>query len=126
MPKLCWDASHGHTLGGGDFWTTGYAALMEAINKDLYDTTTTITTSAAPAPVKVAEVTPTPTPKVQKASASYPMVTEDNAEPYMGMIQGFLTLNAFKGSLAQSSNLASTDTLPIAPRVSPAFPMVNK
>jgi hypothetical protein len=54
-------------------------------------------------------------------AAGYPMVTEDNAEPYMGMVQGFLTLDAFKLSLAQT---ASADIPPDA-RMSPAYPMVG-
>ena len=36
IPKLCWDATHGHTLGGGNFWTTGYQAMMDAIAHSLY------------------------------------------------------------------------------------------
>jgi hypothetical protein len=36
IPKLCWDATHGHTLGGGNFWTTGYQAMMDAISSSLY------------------------------------------------------------------------------------------
>lgn len=49
------------------------------------------------------------------------MVTEDNAEPYMTMVQGLLTLDAFKTSLAQS---ATAGTPPSA-RMAPAYPMVS-
>ena len=28
-PRPCWDASHGHTLGGGNHWVTGYRKLMQ-------------------------------------------------------------------------------------------------
>lgn len=37
IPKLCWDSSHGHTLGGGNFWVTGYQAMMDAIATALYN-----------------------------------------------------------------------------------------
>jgi hypothetical protein len=30
-PRLCFDASHGHTLGGGHWWTEGYWAMLSAI-----------------------------------------------------------------------------------------------
>jgi hypothetical protein len=36
IPKLCWDTTHGHTLGGGNFWATGYQAMMDAISASLY------------------------------------------------------------------------------------------
>jgi len=48
------------------------------------------------------------------------MVTEDNAEPYMNMVQGYLTLNAFKHSFSQST----TNALASTSRIAPAFPMV--
>ena len=97
IPKLCWDSSHGHTMGGGNFWATGYQAMMDAISQSLYS--------------------PQRTPTAQEG---YPMVTEDNAEPYMGMVQGMLTLNAFKASLAQ----APSASLPSTSRMNPAYPMV--
>jgi hypothetical protein len=90
VPKLCWDSVHEHTLGGGDFWTEGYTKMMIEVQSRLKNTYTR------------------------------PMVTEDNAEPYMNSVQGYLTLNAFKHSMAQSSNgvLSSTS------RIAPAFPLV--
>jgi hypothetical protein len=30
-PRLCFDASHGHDLGGGHWWTEGYWAMLSAI-----------------------------------------------------------------------------------------------
>ncbi|MBN2132521.1 MAG: hypothetical protein JW741_23675, partial [Sedimentisphaerales bacterium] len=30
-PKLCFDASHGHALGGGHWWTDGYWKMLDAI-----------------------------------------------------------------------------------------------
>jgi hypothetical protein len=30
-PRLCFDASHGHPLGGGHWWTEGYWAMLSAI-----------------------------------------------------------------------------------------------
>jgi hypothetical protein len=30
-PRLCFDASHGHDLGGGHWWTEGYWKLLSAI-----------------------------------------------------------------------------------------------
>ncbi len=32
-PTLCFDASHGHPLGGGHWWTTSYWQLLEGIRK---------------------------------------------------------------------------------------------
>ena len=31
QPKLCFDASHGHPLGGGHWWTEGYWKMLDAI-----------------------------------------------------------------------------------------------
>jgi hypothetical protein len=30
-PDLCYDASHGHPLGGGNHWTDGYRSILETI-----------------------------------------------------------------------------------------------
>eukprot|EP01043_Picozoa_sp_COSAG02_P035834 COSAG02_NODE_2591_length_8466_cov_26.224095_5_plen_134_part_00 len=27
-PRPCWDKTHGHELGGGDHWVTGYAEML--------------------------------------------------------------------------------------------------
>lgn len=34
-PRLCYDASHGHPLAGGDWWTAGYWELLERIQADI-------------------------------------------------------------------------------------------
>lgn len=34
LPQPCHDASHGHRLGGGEFWTQGYRELMKPIRED--------------------------------------------------------------------------------------------
>jgi hypothetical protein len=70
VQKFCWDSAHNHTLGGGDYWVKGYDAMMELINERVV--------------------------AVAGSAHTRPMVTEDNAEPYMGMVQGLLSLNAFK------------------------------
>jgi hypothetical protein len=31
QPRLCFDASHGHPLGGGHWWTEGYWTMLDAI-----------------------------------------------------------------------------------------------
>lgn len=90
VPKLCWDAVHEHSLGNGDFWTVGYEKMLTAINDRL------------------------------KSTSARPMVTEDNAEPYMESIQGYLTLNAYKSAMAASAVGALSGVAHIAP----AFPMI--
>ena len=35
VPKLCFDRSHGHPLGGGHWWHDGYRAMLEIIRADL-------------------------------------------------------------------------------------------
>lgn len=34
-PTLCTDATHGHPLGGGHWWTEGYWALLDAIRREM-------------------------------------------------------------------------------------------
>ena len=34
LPQPCHDTSHGHRLGGGEFWTQGYRGLMKPIRED--------------------------------------------------------------------------------------------
>lgn len=34
-PQLCFDRSHGHPLGGGDWWTEGYWKMLSGIRKNL-------------------------------------------------------------------------------------------
>lgn len=90
VPKLCWDSVHEHSLGGGDFWTKGYEDMMNEVQSRL------------------------------TATYERPMVTEDNAEPYMNTINGYLSLNAYKHSFSQGNigSLQSTS------HMAPAFPLV--
>ena len=73
-PKPCYDPLHGHTLGGGTYWTDGYKQMLSGIHE-----------------------------AVKPRSNGYqpPIVTENNAEVYMDGLQGYLTLVALKMSLAQ-------------------------
>lgn len=89
-PKLCWDAAHDHSLGNGAYWTDGYDGMMTTVADRL------------------------------KGTSARPMVTEDNAEPYLHMLQGFLTLNAFKHSLAQGT----AGSLPGTSHLGAAFPAI--
>ena len=59
-PKLCYDASHGHAVGGGSWWTDGYRALLQQTRTHAGD--------------------------------QAGLVTESNAEPYMGSLNSYLTL----------------------------------
>lgn len=93
VPKMCWDDAHGHTLGGGSWWRDGYEQMLEAI------AARTVTSGG---------------------EASVPIVTEDNAEPYMDSLQGYLTLVAFKCSLQQQATPSSTGYKQLVP----AFPAV--
>ena len=60
--QACFDPSHGHPLGDGTAWVSGYRDFFAAIRARI-----------GPAPA---------------------LVTESNAEPYMHMIDGYLTLTA--------------------------------
>lgn len=35
VPKLCFDKSHGHPLGGGHWWIDGYETMLTRIRKDM-------------------------------------------------------------------------------------------
>lgn len=52
-----------------------------------------------------------------------PMVTEDNAEPYMDSLHGYLTLVAFKSSLVVSNGIPSSSSSGYRV-ISPAFPAI--
>jgi hypothetical protein len=62
-PAACYDPTHTHARGNGDWWMTGYGALLADAQ--------------------------------QSAKKQTAFVTESNAEPYMGGIDGYLTLVAF-------------------------------
>ena len=50
LPQPCHDASHGHPLGGGEFWTQGYRELMKPIHEDAVRRGTALTSECAAAP----------------------------------------------------------------------------
>ena len=50
LPKPCHDASHGHRLGGGDFWTKGYRELMKPICEDAAKRGRALTSESAAEP----------------------------------------------------------------------------
>ena len=93
VPKMCWDSTHNHTLGGGAWWREGYIQMLQAI---------------------AAKIT------TKDGSAAAPIVTEDNAEPYMNALQGYLSLVAFKASLQLQPVPSSSHYKQLAP----AFPVV--
>ena len=93
-PKECYDPIHGHTLGGGAYWTEGYEQMLSSIQAAMH-------------------------PRSDQTLP--PIVTENNAEVYMDLLQGYLTLTAFKKSLAQSPTVGKVTTYS---HMSPAFPMV--
>ena len=59
-PKLCFDKTHGHTLGGGAYWVDGYQKLLSKAKK-----------IASP--------------------RGAILISESTAEPYMNVLDGFLT-----------------------------------
>eukprot|EP01114_Cavostelium_apophysatum_P014143 TRINITY_DN3588_c0_g1_i1.p1 TRINITY_DN3588_c0_g1~~TRINITY_DN3588_c0_g1_i1.p1 ORF type:complete len:789 (+),score=123.39 TRINITY_DN3588_c0_g1_i1:40-2367(+) len=61
----CFDPSHGHTLGGGDYWVEGYRELLDQVAVQAH--------------------------KVKDGV----IVTEANAEPYMGNLNGHLVISGF-------------------------------
>ena len=111
-PKQCWDRNHGHTLGGGTYWTHGYGKMLQ----------------------KIAGLVG------NDAAVRSPIVTEDCAEPYMGGLHGYLVLGTFKNSLAsptkasvgvtvsaESGLLVSDSGASVSTKrrgIAPAFPVV--
>jgi len=63
-PKLCMDTSHGHPLGGGDWWVSGYNELLANARNQIH----------------------TSHPEIF-------FTTEANAEPYMKNLDGYLLAN---------------------------------
>ena len=95
-PRPCWDPSHGHPLGGGNHWVTGYLDMLTEIRK--------------------------------RTGNDKLLLTESNAEPFMGKLDMFLTLVGFGGgNLSPPSTSAATgdDTdVTDAPYIVPAFQSV--
>ncbi|MBN1422307.1 MAG: hypothetical protein JXP34_26265 [Planctomycetes bacterium] len=59
-PRLCYDASHGHPVGGGSWWIDrGYRPMLEALR--------------------------------EKLPPDAAITTECNAEPYLDLVDGYLT-----------------------------------
>ena len=50
LPQPCHDASHGHSLGGGEFWTQGYRELMKPIREDAVRRGAALTSECAAEP----------------------------------------------------------------------------
>lgn len=50
LPQPCHDASHGHRLGGGDFWTRGYRELMKPIREEAVKRGSALTSESAAEP----------------------------------------------------------------------------
>lgn len=98
-PRVCYDPVHGHTLGGGTYWTSGYEQMLTSIHRAM---------------------------RPYQDGSLPPIVTENNAEVYMGLLQGYLTLTAFKKSLAQSPAAAGAGAGRVTdyPHLSPAFATV--
>jgi len=57
-PRLCFDPSHGHPLGGGSLWVDGYRTLLS---------------------------------KLRLLEGDIVLVTENNAEPFLDLIDGYLS-----------------------------------
>jgi len=73
---LCFDSTHGHALGNGAWWRDGYATMKD----------------------KMVE-------QCEEKGIEMPMiVTEANAENYMDVVEGFLTLTAYQMSFASDSD----------------------
>lgn len=66
-PRLCFDVSHGHPLGGGKYWVDAYRKLLTPIKR-------------------------------QACKRGLVLTTENDAEPYMDNIDGFLIWGACHGN----------------------------
>jgi hypothetical protein len=113
-PNMCWDASHDHTLGGGDWWRRGYSQTLDRINARLSDSLEPGQQSEHSEHSEHSEQ--------QQQQQQWPITTENSAEAYMGGVQGYLSLGTFRNSLAltpSAGNAAQTFS-----RLAPAFPAV--
>ena len=70
-PRPCFDKTHGHPVGGGNHWVSGYGAMLTAVRK--------------------------------QAGSDAVVLTESNAEPFMGDLNVFLTLVGFSSDIAGAS-----------------------
>ncbi|MEW6358270.1 MAG: DUF6259 domain-containing protein [Planctomycetota bacterium] len=69
-PRLCMDPSHGHPLGGGDWWVQGYFKMLSRMKKRMK----------------------------AKYPNSF-LTTESNAEPFMQYFDGYLMCNSTRDHL---------------------------
>mmetsp|Transcript_13392 Transcript_13392/g.22430 ORF Transcript_13392/g.22430 Transcript_13392/m.22430 type:complete len:1054 (+) Transcript_13392:30-3191(+) len=128
-PDLCWDAYMQHTLGGGTYWTNGYTQLLQQIDLRKQHRMKSSRSSGS---------IETPTSKRHgrantaaaananahaNADADGPVIiTEDCAEPYMGLLQGNLVLTTFRTSLAMGRS--DTSRPQTFRSIAPAYPVV--
>jgi hypothetical protein len=70
-PRPCFDKSHGHPVGGGSHWVSGYSAMLAEVRK--------------------------------QAGNDAVVLTESNAEPFMGDLNVFLTLVGFSSDIGGAS-----------------------
>lgn len=64
-PVLCFDTSHGHPAGGGSHWVDGYRRLVEEVKE-----------------------------RARRINPQAILTTEDHAEPFLDIFDGFLTCNS--------------------------------
>jgi len=77
----CFDRSHGHPLGGGGWWVEGYRRIFEEAKR-----------------------------RARRYKPGFFITSEDNAEPYMGALDGYLMRCAYRWMLGR-------DTIPLFPAV---------
>ncbi len=65
-PRLCFDRSHGHPSGGGGWWVDGYRQLFKEAKA-----------------------------RARRFKPGFFITSEDNAEPYMGALDGYLMRCAY-------------------------------
>lgn len=66
-PVFCFDGSHGHTIGGGNYWVEGYRQMVTRAKN-----------------------------KARQRKADIILTSEDHAEPYIDVFDGLLTCNSTK------------------------------
>jgi hypothetical protein len=102
-PEPCFDPSHGHELGGGKFWTEGYRDMLSQVHN---------------AAAKVEQASSSRTSVEEGGGGTgggkTVILTEANAEPYLGLVDVLLTLTAFEADWSLSSTH----------RMAPAFPAI--
>lgn len=64
-PALCFDANHGHALGGGGHWAEGYRKMLSDIRR-----------------------------RIKKDNPDAFLTTESNAEPYLDLFDAYLMCNS--------------------------------